>query len=477
MQPSTDAPRVLLVEDEAIIALDLEQTLLDLGFRPTGITGTAEEALEAAARSMPDVVLMDIRIRGGRDGIEAAALLRESYAIPVVFLTAHSDTTTLARALQTSPYGYLVKPVDPRALRTTLEVAVHRCRLERALSARERWFAATVDAIADGVLTTDPEGHVTYANPAAQAVLGATAEALAGQPLERVLRFVDPEPEPPLASPRALLTLDGSTRRVRRATREVQDRATQLGTVTVVHDVTDEEQLRRRAEQAERLASLATMAAGVAHEVNNPLTVILGNLDEVRKLLADSTAASRALIRELLDDMDLAGRQVAQVVSDLRDLSSPAPPAEAPPQADVLAAVRWACRASRKEVAPRAEVRVAVPQGLEVAMEASRLGQILVNLLVNAGQAFPEADPGRQHIDLHAARVGDEVRITVADNGPGLAEAAADRIFEPFFSTKGDGGMGIGLAICRGLAEAAGGELGVRSTPGAGAVFTLCLPA
>jgi len=474
--------RVLIVEDDGIIALDLEHTLRDLGLEPCGVATSADQALRLAASAAPHVVLMDIRIEGERDGIDAAALLGERFDIPVVFLTSHSDEATLARALRTSPYGYLVKPVNAPELLTTLEVARHRCRLERELRARQRWFSTTVSSIGDGVVTSSPDGHVTYVNRAAELVLGAAREELTGRPVEDVVRFDGARHETDRAlagetiraGVRRLVRPDGSPRLVSDVISPVRDGEDVLGTVTVLRDLTEEEALRKRIELADRMTSLATLAAGVAHEVNNPLTVILGSLEELQAHLG-AGEVPRDLVAEVLEDMRLAGVKVASIIADLRDFSAPSRSQADGQVADVARVVRWAHRAAAREVRPRATVRIDVPTGLRVRMEETRLGQVLVNLLVNAAQAFRDGAPTTHAIEVRAEDLGDDVSVTVTDNGPGMSEHVASMVFEPFFSTKEGEGMGIGLAICHGLVQAAGGELTVASELGAGSTFTVRL--
>jgi diguanylate cyclase (GGDEF)-like protein len=133
--------RLLVVEDERIVALDLRGALEDLGYTVVGTAASSDEALRTAEARRPDLVLMDIRIAGASDGIQAASVLRSRYQLPVVYLTANADQATLERALATEPAGYLVKPYNPQSLRTTIEVALRRHEAEvasREAHAREK---------------------------------------------------------------------------------------------------------------------------------------------------------------------------------------------------------------------------------------------------------------------------------------------------------------------------------------------------
>lgn len=125
--------RILIVEDEAVIALNIAGILEAAGYEVVDVATNAEAALAAATREAPDLVLMDIRIRGNLDGIETAALLRERLAIPIVFLTAHADAQTLDRALATAPGGYVTKPFSEGTLRATIEVALRASTADRGM--------------------------------------------------------------------------------------------------------------------------------------------------------------------------------------------------------------------------------------------------------------------------------------------------------------------------------------------------------
>src|ERR1700722_5333399 len=124
---------VLIVEDERIVAMDLQQTLRGMGYDAFAVASTADEAIARAMEKRPDLVLMDVRIKGKRDGIETAGILRERFGSPVVYLTAHADEPINPRAMGPSPYGYLLKPVKSAQLRSAIEIGFFRHGLEREL--------------------------------------------------------------------------------------------------------------------------------------------------------------------------------------------------------------------------------------------------------------------------------------------------------------------------------------------------------
>ena len=171
--------KVLVVEDESVVSKDIQESLKGLGYTVCGTASAGEEAIKKAESLQPDLVLMDIVLKGDIDGVEAAETIRSRFHIPVIYLTAYSDEHTLNRAKVTEPSGYILKPFDERELHTTIEVALYRHTMQKKLKESERWFATTLKSIGDAVIATNTEGHITFMNPVAELLTGwKDAEAL-----------------------------------------------------------------------------------------------------------------------------------------------------------------------------------------------------------------------------------------------------------------------------------------------------------
>lgn len=183
--------RILVVEDQGIVATDIARCLEDAGFEVPAIATSLEDALSEADRSVPDLVLMDIRIQGVADGIETAAHLRQRLNLPIVYLTAHDDPDTMARAKRTEPMAFLVKPFKPAELTSTVEIALKRSIEEREGRAREELFLSAMDSIGDAVLTADAQGRVRFLNRAAEELTGWTQASALGKPATAVLNIVN----------------------------------------------------------------------------------------------------------------------------------------------------------------------------------------------------------------------------------------------------------------------------------------------
>jgi PAS domain S-box-containing protein len=180
--------RILIVEDEQVTAEDLRDTLTGLGYTVTAAVSNGVDAIAHARDYAPDMVLMDIRIRGEMDGAATARLLRERFEIPVVYLTAHADNETLGRAKEAQPLGYIMKPFQEASLHAGIEMALHKHLEERRAREKGELLASTLRAISDGVISMDQRGTITLFNPAAEAWTGRPTREALGQPVELIFQ-------------------------------------------------------------------------------------------------------------------------------------------------------------------------------------------------------------------------------------------------------------------------------------------------
>ena len=162
--------KILIVEDESIVALELKSRLTDLGYSICGIVASGNEAIRLTNEQKPNIILMDINIKGSLDGVETAEKIKGIYDIPIIFLTAFADSSTLERAKITQPYGYIIKPFEERELHTSIEIALYKHNMEKRLRDSERRLFITLKSISDAVIATDNDGKINYLNPAAESL-------------------------------------------------------------------------------------------------------------------------------------------------------------------------------------------------------------------------------------------------------------------------------------------------------------------
>ncbi|MBE7555054.1 MAG: PAS domain S-box protein [Anaerolineales bacterium] len=185
-----DKAQILIVEDESIVAFDLKKKLMRLGYGVPALAVSGMEAIALSAGIRPDLVLMDIRLQGDMDGIEAAEHIRTHLNLPVIYLTAYADETTLQRAKISEPYGYLLKPLAERELQISIEMALYRHHLEQKLEQSEQWLSAVLDSIGEAIIATDEAGQIKFMNPVAEALTGWSQAESLGRDLREVFNLV-----------------------------------------------------------------------------------------------------------------------------------------------------------------------------------------------------------------------------------------------------------------------------------------------
>lgn len=498
--------RVLIVEDEGLIAMELSDRLSRKGMTVVAVVDSADRAVAAASSLRPEVVLMDIRIKGDRDGVEAAGEISRTADIPIVFLTSHSDRATLDRAKGTAPYGYVLKPFQERELLVAIEMAVHRHSLERQLKESERKYVATLASISDGVVATDLNERITFMNPVAEALTGWSFEDARGLtatdviPAARDVQGVDPvNPIGQALRENRSIRFDDVELFLFTKSNEaipiddcaspiVDDRGRVIGGVTAFRDIRyrrlAEDALRQAQEelsQSQKMESVGRLAAGIAHDFNNLLTIINGcsELALESEHLDDTT---RDLLREVVGAGARASTLTRQFLAFGRKQMLQ------PRLVDLTALVTDLTAMLRRLIGEDVELTTtSQPQPVFVLADPGQLEHVIVNLAVNARDAMRSGGTltiatSHTTIEAGAARSdtvepGRYAVLTVSDSGRGIEESVKNQMFEPYFTTQDSAtGSGLGLATVYGIVKQSDGFVEVDSEPGRGTTFTIYIP-
>jgi len=193
---------ILIVEDNTIVAEDIRVRVERMGYQVTDCVTRGETALNSVDNNPPDLILMDIKLKGQMNGIETSACIHASqHDIPVIYLTAYADEETLERAKRTEPFGYIVKPFEDKDLRSAIEIAIYKHQMDRKLRVSEEWLRTTLASIGDGVITTDMNGCVTFMNPVAESLTGWPQDEAHGKPLTVVFNIINEQTRIPCENP------------------------------------------------------------------------------------------------------------------------------------------------------------------------------------------------------------------------------------------------------------------------------------
>jgi len=495
MKPSA---HILIVEDEAIVAFNLQQRLSHMGYHVPDIAVSGTDTLALVSQSRPDQILMDIHIEGDMDGIDVAERIHEAGPVPVVYLTAYSEDATLDRARKTRPYGYLIKPFSERELHATIQMALERHAVEKELAESRHLLQQAMDAA--------EMGTVEFHCDSSQLHLSPHSAHLMGQQQDRVLTFAEflqavnefdrtgvagqmckadgPthkfSEEFRVALPGQddhWIKIDASPLPGRRLSGVVQDitvRKTAEIRMRLLNDSLEQQVGERTDELQQSLRELETFTYSAAHDLRAPIRAIAGlstvmiedfadGLGDQGTKLLKTMGASAVRMGDLIDallemsrlsrsEMNLAEVDLSQMASELGE--------------SLLAS----------EPGRRAEITVA--PGMRALADPTLVRCVIDNLMRNAWKFSAKKEFTRIEVSAFALEEG--TVFFVHDEGCGFDMKFAERLFAPFNRLHNQAefsGSGIGLSIVKRIVTRHGGRIWTNSVPGEGSTFFFTLQA
>lgn len=498
--------QILLVDDNPQNLKVLYETLDGRGYKLL-VADHGEKALTIAQKSLPDLILLDIMMPE-MDGYEVCRRLKASPAtqgISVIFLSALEDTDSKVRAFDAGGVDYISKPFQLREVIARVEnhLTIHRLRDE--LQARNRALQIDkeliLNAMGEGIYGLDAHGRVRFANPAATRIGGYSEDDLRGrefiatlveeadvelrQQLHDAIVFGESLRLPLVQLRRA----DGELVPVDLSLSPTWERDQLTGAVVVFRDISADlarqaelEQARRKLEEQRdqlaqflRLSTMGEMAAGIAHELNQPLTAVT-NYAQVANRLIKAENLDRETLAETLDKIDRQALRASEVLRRIRGFIRKHASGRERVDLELLLNETQQLAlldGNQRHLPINLELEENLP---DVMVDPIAVQQVALNLIRNALEAQQEQPPERQFLGLQARRIDDRtVEVRVVDRGPGLAPEMAQNLFTPFMTTKATG-MGIGLTLCQSIIQSQGGQIGYLPNPEGGSIFYFTLP-
>ena len=529
--------KILIVEDEAVEALDIEQHLVSLGYSDPDIAGSGEEGIRKAEETHPDLVLMDIMLPGKFDGIAAAEQIRSRFKIPIIYLTAYADENTLHRAKITQPYGYIIKPFQERELHIAIEIALHKHEMERKLRESQEWFSTTLRSIGDAVMATDQNGLVIFMNRIAEDLTGWMREEAVNRKLIEVCRIINRDTRRPVDNPvdkvlrtgniiglanhSVLIARDGGEIPIDDSAAPIKDDKGHLrGVVFVFRDITE----RNKAEEALKRTNdeLEIRVLERTRELTKANELLASEQDEIRKLnqgleqrvaerTADLEAAnkemeafsysvshdlraplrsidgfSKALLEDYGNKLDDTAKDYlnrvcggAQKMGDLIDAMlslSRLTRNELVRRKVSLTAIATEIAGELKKAEPERQVEFVIGESVVARADQAMLRAVLDNLLRNAWKFTAKHEKAR--IEFGVQMSPKETIYYVRDDGAGFNMDYANKLFNAFqrlHRASDFPGIGIGLATVQRIVHRHGGRIWAEGEVEKGATFYFTL--
>ncbi|WP_010586162.1 response regulator [Schlesneria paludicola] len=467
--------QILVVDDERIVATCIQNELEGFGYQVSGIASSAKDAIEKADQFHPDLVLMDIHLKGDRDGIDAAREIHAHYGTPIVYLSAFADAESVARAADTGAFGYLLKPYEGQELKTTIEMALAMHRAEQRLAETERWLAATLEGVDDAIITADADCRIHFMNHAACNLTGWDKDEAAGKSLSDVCHLARPHGQFILEDVASQDPCDWCDVAIAKGT-DLIDRSGQrtpvegriapifdphgeyLGTALTVRSIAPRLELERtqregeeNVRQSQKLEAVRRLAGGMAHHLNNLVTVILGNTS-----LAMTQSAVESEGAEALTRVEAASHRAADMIRRLLRFSGEGHGRFQ--QVDLNTLLSTFLVESKQLFDPSLRVTCKPTMGLwPVSVDEVQVGQALVNLCLGIQDSL--LDGGRIVLDCEnlalkaddsaePQRIGEGnfVRARIGMTGRGLTQEVYERLAAQLTrggSSRHDAGIGL----------------------------------
>lgn len=500
--------QILVVEDEMVIARDIKDCLENLGYSVPAIANSGTKAVEAAAQLRPDLVLMDIRLKGEMDGTQAAKEIWEYLQIPVIYASGHSDPHTLERVKTTAPFGYILKPIEERELYVAIETALQRFELERELQAREKWLTTILRGMGDGAIVVDTQGQVKFLNLVAEALTGWTQAEAAGKAIGQIFPLIHEQTRAPVENPLVVALQTGApvylaerVLLIAKNGREIpigdsaapfkDDTGAISGAVLVFREVTEQrlaterniaiertKQLESQMAELERLNQLKDdFLSQISHDLRTPLTNIKMSIQmlevvlEQQGMLTTQTNPKADSLERYLRILRSQCNQELSLVNDLLDmqhLDADTYPLELRTiyLQDLIPHVveNFQDRSEQRQQSLQIDVAPDLPP---LVSDWSSLTRILSELINNACKYTPPSG----EIAIAAQVSAGKIQISVSNSGVEIAPAELPRVFERFYRIPNtdrwqQGGTGLGLALIQKLVTYLGGS--IRAESGAG---------
>lgn len=404
--------KVLVVEDESITAMSLKNKLQNIGYQMPVIVDSGEDAIKAAIEIKPDIILMDIALKGNIDGIQAAKEISAQYQVPIIFITAHHDEDSFHRAKVSVPYAFLAKPYEIRDLTNAIELALYKNTIDLEVSAANHRYQSIMQNASCGIFIHDENGIIQDINKDALVIFGRNKQQLIGKDFRNYLL----ESEKSYASTMLDKLLiekkvgpnigyiqqpDGKVVVVEFSAAYVEDKKGDF-MVSILTDMTERNRLRAQSLLSDKLATVGVISAGLIHEINNPLTWILTNLSYIQNKLVEFKISDSVLqnsLVEVIKESIEGAERIKNLVQYLKGFARV--DAENITPIDIKKSLESAISMAQPQCKHKTRIELNFSDDIPLLMMSnSKLQQVFLNLIINSAQSMDDDSDNKNLISI-----------------------------------------------------------------------------
>ena len=486
--------KIIIVEDEPIVAEDIKRIMENYDYTVPKIVHKPDDILDNIKSNKPDIVLMDINLGNNLVGIDMAKTINNKFNIPVVFLTAYSDRDTIQKAALTGSFGYIIKPYHERDLYATIETALSRHHIEKALHKSEKKYRQLVESLHEGIVILDTDLKFLFANNAATNIFGQTKKELSKTNINDYL-FSTQDFRKQLNIKKQnkfeinIRNNTGKKKILKVSSTTQQDEKGKKTFFLLLNNITDlkkiqkeKKEMQKLLAQKQKMETIGQLAGGIAHDFNNYLTTINGYTEKILNEISNSDK-----LKEELKIIRDCGNKAANLTKQLLGFS----------RKQIIKPKKINCNKiieKIKKVFYNKQTKLKsltydLADNLKyIKADPVQIEQILMNLVINAFDAIK--DNGKIIIKTDNLQIernqttyndiikpGQYIQLVVKDNGIGIKEQDKKHIFEPFFTTKNaEKGTGLGLSTVYGIVKQNQGYIKFSSQLNQGSTFRIIFP-
>lgn len=478
-----NSPRILIVEDQSIVALDIQNRLKGLKYNVAGIASSGAGAIKKAEELKPDLILMDIMLKGDMDGINAAGEIRKRIDIPIIYLTAYADNDTLQRAKITRPFGYLLKPFEEKELYTTIEMSLYRHKMEKEIKENELWFESILSDLNLPILLVDIDGKISFSNNETQKLTGLKGFELLNNSLDKVLSnfkkynkritfdFEDISSRGSKFFDNIIFTDKNKNEKVLSllVSEFKKDHSQKKSYLIVIEDITQEYFEKFQNIRDFIVDSSSYVIKNISKDMSNIFTSIISKSsvlrtrsDEIffKELLVDIENTSFYAIDKINSFLNTLKESTEVTVFDINDISETLKNKLSP----IFTNIQFNLKNSNDPLlikANRFHIEKAIKNTVLNACESMELG----------GKILISTDK----VQINNEKEKSYVKVSILDNGKGISKENYFKIFYPYYTDK-ENKDGLGLTFTLAITKEHNGIISFESKENEGTIFNLYFP-